>query len=107
MGKAVVATPLSIEGISAEHNKHLLVADDAESFKNAVLLLLNDRRLAVRLGAEARKMVEQNYSWQKIAENFIKVVASIVEDEQYRLSQTPSRSSRLEQRPVDTLILRR
>jgi glycosyltransferase involved in cell wall biosynthesis len=107
MGKTVVATPLSIEGISAEHNKHLLVADDAESFKNAVLLLLNDRRLAVRLGAEARKMVEQNYPWQKIAENFIKVVASIVEDERYRLSRTPSRSSRLEQRPVDTLILRR
>lgn len=91
MGKAVVATPLSIEGISAEHNKHLLVADDAESFKRAVLLLLKDRNLAQRLGEEARRMVEEKYPWHKIAENFVKVVSSVRDDTQYGLLQTPRR----------------
>src|SRR5579862_255953 len=41
-GRAVVSTTLGAEGLGAREGEHLLIADDAESFANAVVKLLQD-----------------------------------------------------------------
>ena len=48
-GLPVVSTTLGAEGLKATPGENLLTADDAESFANAVVKALRDRRLARRL----------------------------------------------------------
>ena len=63
-GKAIVSTRIGAEGIEAEHEKELLLADDADSFACEVVRLLSDPELAERLGRAGRQLAEQRYSWE-------------------------------------------
>lgn len=65
MGKAIVTTALGVEGIDVENGKELLVANDPQSFAQAVLTLLDPAQtmLRARLGANARLHVEAKYGW--------------------------------------------
>ncbi len=63
MGKAVVSTSLGAEGIEAQSGRDLLLADGPEAFAAAVVRVLEDPALADRLGAAARRLVEERYGW--------------------------------------------
>lgn len=78
MGKAVVATPLSLEGISAEHGRNVLVAEDADSFAREISSLLEDKKMARGLGLQARRLVYEKYSWQRTAEGFMDILSSVM-----------------------------
>jgi len=71
MTKAVVTTPMGIEAIEeVQDNVHALIADTAESFACSVVRLLNDKQRRVRLGGNARFLVEEVYSWKSEAQLF-------------------------------------
>jgi len=63
MGKPIVATPLSLEGIDVRAGEEVLVADSPEEFAQQVGRLLTDKKLVRRLGEEGRKLVKEKYSW--------------------------------------------
>jgi len=67
MGKAIVSTSLGAEGIDARDGEHILIGDDAESFAQSVVRLLDDRDLAQRLGDAARNLAVERYSWRGCA----------------------------------------
>lgn len=77
MGSPLVTTAISLEGISAEHMKHLIIANDAKDFKDGVVYLLKNNAEARRLASEARKLMEQEYSQEKVAEGFLNILTSI------------------------------
>ena len=60
-GIPVVATTIGIEGIDARHNEHLLVADGADAFAQAVVNILHDPIAARQRATAARRLVEQQY----------------------------------------------
>jgi len=60
----MVSTAVGCEGIGVHDGEHLLVADSAEDFAAAVVRLLRDRELGLRLGAAGRRFVEDEYSWE-------------------------------------------
>jgi sugar transferase (PEP-CTERM/EpsH1 system associated) len=64
MGKAVVCTPQSLEGIRARVGEDVLVADDEDGFARQVVDLLQSPQRAAQIGRNARGCVEQNYSWE-------------------------------------------
>jgi glycosyltransferase involved in cell wall biosynthesis len=64
MGKAVVCTPQSLEGIRARVGEDVLVADDEDGFARQVVNLLQSPQRAAQIGRNARGCVEQNYSWE-------------------------------------------
>jgi sugar transferase (PEP-CTERM/EpsH1 system associated) len=64
MGKAVVCTSQSLEGIRANHGADLLVADDEAGFAAQVVDLLQSPQRAEEIGRNARRCVERNYSWE-------------------------------------------
>ena len=62
-GTPVVATSLAAAGVEALHGEHLLVADEPEAFAGHVIRLLNGPALADHLAANARRLVEERYTW--------------------------------------------
>jgi sugar transferase (PEP-CTERM/EpsH1 system associated) len=78
MGKAAVSTTVGAEGLPVQSGENLLLADTPHDFAQAVLSLLRDPDQRQRLGTAARTLVEENYSWRKIAETFASVLAAVV-----------------------------
>lgn len=78
LGTPVVATTKGAEGLDVADDEHLLLADDPEGFAAAVLRLLADAALSVRLAADARHLVEQRYDWQQIGQRFTALVEDVI-----------------------------
>ncbi len=70
MGRPVVSTAIGVEELDVEPGRHYLAADDAEAFASAILRLLADTALRERMAAAARLLVEQRFSWARIARDF-------------------------------------
>jgi glycosyltransferase involved in cell wall biosynthesis len=66
MGLPVVSTTVGAQGLEVEPGRHLHIADEPEVFAARVVELLQDRRKAISMGAQARTLVEQRYSWERI-----------------------------------------
>lgn len=66
LGKAIVTTTLGVEGIDAQHKKHVLVADDASAFANAIVELLQNQTMAEQLGNEAKQLATDQYHNNKV-----------------------------------------
>lgn len=66
MAKGVVSTSLGCEGIACENRRHLLVADDAQSFAKACLLLTSEAGVRNALGEKARDLALKRYTWPAV-----------------------------------------
>jgi glycosyltransferase involved in cell wall biosynthesis len=66
----LVATTIGAEGLPVEHSHHLLIADGADAFANAVVELLQDPARARDMGLTAAEWVRKNYGWERAAEEF-------------------------------------
>lgn len=83
MGKAVVSTSVGAEGLPVTHGENILLADDPEDFARGVTALLEQPDLRRKLGRAARELVERNYSWSTIADQFEAVLARAVMNPSY------------------------
>jgi glycosyltransferase involved in cell wall biosynthesis len=74
MGRAVVSTTIGAEGLDLVDGKHVVLADDAQSFADAVLQLLSDPSRCQSLATEGRKLVETQYGWDALADRLNKFI---------------------------------
>ncbi len=58
----IVSTTLGAEGIPVQHGTHVLLADDAITFADAIVQLISDRHLRASLAAGCRRLIEDGYS---------------------------------------------
>ncbi len=65
-GKPIISTRLGAEGIDVVHEESALLADEPDDFAAQVERVLADPELAARLGACARRLAEERYSWRSI-----------------------------------------
>jgi glycosyltransferase involved in cell wall biosynthesis len=77
MGKALVSTSIGAEGLSYQPGRDLLLADDASSFAEAILLLLRDGQLRRRTELAAVQLAAQ-YDWSVVTRQFVDVLQKIV-----------------------------
>lgn len=63
MEKPVVATSLANEGINAEDGEAIIIADEPSHYVEQVSIFLNDAGACGKVGANARRFVEQNFTW--------------------------------------------
>ncbi len=68
MKKTVVSTSVGAEGLAVEDGKHLGIADTPQVFADRVVELLDSPQERLRLGINGRRLVEERYSWDRIAE---------------------------------------
>ncbi|MEM2046086.1 MAG: glycosyltransferase [Candidatus Bathyarchaeia archaeon] len=71
LGVPVVATPIGSQGLGVEPGRHLFVADNSEVFSQQVIMLLEDEVLRRQIALNARRLVEQKYSWESIVRESI------------------------------------
>jgi polysaccharide biosynthesis protein PslH len=76
-GLPVVSTPIGLQGIDAEPNRHALVARTAADFAAAVTRLLDDPTLSHELARNARTRVEQRYDWSVIAPKYLALLSKV------------------------------
>jgi sugar transferase (PEP-CTERM/EpsH1 system associated) len=70
MAKATVASPLALEGLTAEAGVHLLQASSGPGWVEAILRLLADPSLRQQLGTAGRRFVEAHHHWDRCLEPF-------------------------------------
>ncbi len=78
MGISIVATSLSIEGIEAVPGRDIIVAGKPQEFANKVVELINSRPMRDHLAKNARKVIEEKYSWDSIAAKYEKIYEDII-----------------------------
>lgn len=76
-GKAVVSTAKGAAGLAAVHGENIWMADNPVEFADAVVRLLSDSNLRVRLGTKGRETVEKRYSWECVKESLEAALSSI------------------------------
>jgi glycosyltransferase involved in cell wall biosynthesis len=64
-GKAVIASPLAIEGLDLVDNEQIVLARDDRQFYEAIVQLLADPEKRVSLAARARAWACANLGWEK------------------------------------------
>lgn len=67
MGKPVVGTPPSYDGIDVTYGRDTVMARDPAEFAAKVVDLLEDERMRTEIGQNAREFVEEKYSWERKA----------------------------------------
>ncbi len=83
IGRPVVSTSLGAEGIPAHQRENIILADNPEDFAQGVEDLMTDDKLFERIRTNARKLVEEKYSWEK----GVKVMEGVLEK---MMKNTPS-----------------
>jgi glycosyltransferase involved in cell wall biosynthesis len=79
MGMPVVSTAIGCEGLAAVHGENILIADTPSDFADAVIAVLSDDSLAERLGKNARRSAEDQYSWRVVGASMIESYRGLAE----------------------------
>lgn len=77
MEKAVVATPLSIDGLDVVDEREVLLAGDPQTFADKVLRMLVDEREVRRLGTNGLACVRRNYAWSSMGKALEEAIQSV------------------------------
>jgi glycosyltransferase involved in cell wall biosynthesis len=88
--KAVVSTTVGAEGLDVHHGRDIMLADDAHSFAQAVIMLLRDPELRRRYEKAAAETAAR-YDWPAIGERFGEVLQSVAEKKSRAIRAIPAR----------------
>jgi polysaccharide biosynthesis protein PslH len=78
VGLPIVAFPQRIEEMGAKNGVHLLTAENASAFAEAIEKITGDSSLREKVTKNARKLVEEKYSWESIGKEMNKVWRGLV-----------------------------
>ncbi|MDQ3699574.1 MAG: glycosyltransferase family 4 protein [Chloroflexota bacterium] len=78
MGRPVVTTSVGNEGLNAVSGEHLLVADSAADFAQAIVGLAGDGAWRATLGAAGRAWVVEQYGLGAVVERLEGILAAVV-----------------------------
>jgi polysaccharide biosynthesis protein PslH len=87
--KAVVSTTIGAEGLDVQNGRDIMLADDARSFAQAVIMLLRDRELRRRYERAAAETAAR-CDWPAIGERFAEVLRAVVERKNSKAGAVPA-----------------
>jgi glycosyltransferase involved in cell wall biosynthesis len=70
MGRPVVSTTIGMEGLEVINRENFLQADTAAEFAQCILMLLQNSSMCTRIAGAARRLVEDRFSWSRVARQF-------------------------------------
>jgi len=78
MGIPVVSTRLGAEGMAVQDRDNIVLAENPDEFIRATEELFQNGELCRRIGLNGRRLVEENYSWQKGVEILDSVLERLI-----------------------------
>jgi glycosyltransferase involved in cell wall biosynthesis len=81
LGKTIITTSIGAEGIGAVHKEQILICDTVEAFVETLKFCFLEKEKAKMIGLNAKKFVEKNYQKQKIYQDLVTQLVSIVNAE--------------------------
>ncbi|MEM6396174.1 MAG: glycosyltransferase family 4 protein [Bacteroidota bacterium] len=78
LGRTVISTSIGLEGIRAEHRKHLLIADTPEQFVEAIGHCYRQGRDLEIIGRSAQTLFERKYNRRRLAEKLVKSYSRLI-----------------------------
>lgn len=80
VGLPIVTTKKGIEGINAKNGEQAIIVDDVnDEFIDAIKYLIDNEQERKRIGANARRLAEEEYDWDKIGEKQIRIYEKLLE----------------------------
>jgi glycosyltransferase involved in cell wall biosynthesis len=79
MGCPVISTTIGVEGLPVEDGIHYLRADGANALADALIRVLEDTPLRLRLASAARALVESTFSYRRAAGEFEQICLSTID----------------------------
>ena len=76
MEKAIVSTSIGAEGLPVTNGEEIVLADEPESFADAVVRLLRNQNLADAIGQRAAARVRKEFGWDTVADRFAAICES-------------------------------
>jgi glycosyltransferase involved in cell wall biosynthesis len=64
----LITTSVGAEGLGATHEQNVIIQDNPTSLAEATLEIIGDEKKAKRIADNARKLVEEKFSWYKMSE---------------------------------------
>lgn len=84
LGKIVVTTTLGKEGIHAENNRHLMVADNPDAFIHAIDTIFDEQFDHKTMGNEAVEFVKDYYDHSRNAQTLLEKYRSLLHSPAYK-----------------------
>jgi polysaccharide biosynthesis protein PslH len=78
LGTPVITTSKGAEGLALDHQRELLVADDADVFADTILKVLGSYELREQYGQIGRRKVSEKYDWKVIGPVFCEFIEEVV-----------------------------
>lgn len=75
-GLPIVSTSTGVAGLNLTNGQHALISDTADDLAKDTIRLLNNPKLAEKIGKEGQKFVKKNFDWKEI----VKLHEPIYED---------------------------
>ena len=83
-GRPVVTTSLVNEGLGAQPEQEILVADDAAATAHQITRLLANEQFREHIGMAGRRFVSANFGWHHVVERMRAIEANLRTDQQRR-----------------------
>lgn len=80
VGVPVITTKVGIEGIEAKDGKEVIIANTWQEMAEKTVRLLKDSSFSSKIAQNARKLVEEKYSYQSIAQTLIKIYKDVINE---------------------------
>ncbi len=77
LGKTVIASPQALQGIKYKGGTNLFIAQSKEEFVEKLLRCIGDSKLCDEIGRNARKVAEEHFDKDKIADKLIAFYQSL------------------------------
>lgn len=71
MGKTIISTTIGAEGINCTHNENILIANTSSEFIQEITKCLSNPEFCKKIGGNAMKLIENEYSNDTISKNFL------------------------------------
>jgi glycosyltransferase involved in cell wall biosynthesis len=77
LGKAIVATPVAMQGIKVKDGEHCLIRLMGKGFKDALIELLRNYEMRMKIGKHAKKLIIEQYSLHCVEKKWNHLFTSI------------------------------
>lgn len=74
----VITTKIGIEGIDAVNNESVLIGETSDQLADLTIKILQDKKFYQKISTNARKLIEDKYTYEAIAKELDKVYHEVV-----------------------------